>query len=100
LEKERLEREIELASEIQRQILPKSVPDVGGWELVGWNRPARHIGGDYFDLFRLGSDTGHLVLVVGDVSGKGVPAALLVSTLHSSPPLLTERPTVGPVLLD
>jgi sigma-B regulation protein RsbU (phosphoserine phosphatase) len=100
LEKERLEREIELASEIQRQILPKSVPDVGGWELVGWNRPARHIGGDYFDLFRLGSDSQHLVLVVGDVSGKGVPAALLVSTLHSSLRLLTERMPVCAELFD
>jgi sigma-B regulation protein RsbU (phosphoserine phosphatase) len=100
LEKERLEREIELASEIQRQILPKSVPDVGGWELVGWNRPARHIGGDYFDLFRLGSDSERLVLVVGDVSGKGVPAALLVSTLHSSLRLLTERMPVCSELFD
>lgn len=100
LEKERLEREIELASEIQRQILPKSVPDIDGWELVGWNRPARHIGGDYFDLFRTGHGPERLALVVGDVSGKGVPAALLVSTLHSSLRLLTERMPVCAELLD
>jgi phosphoserine phosphatase RsbU/P len=99
LEKERLEREIELASEIQREILPKSLPDVAGWELAGWNRPARHVGGDYFDLFRHGAASSHLALVVGDVSGKGVPAALLVSTLHSSLRLLIERMSVSPELL-
>ncbi len=99
LEKERLEREIELASEIQRQILPKGLPSVAGWELVGWNRPARHIGGDYYDLFRLQDETTRLAVVVGDVSGKGVPAALLVSTLHSALRLLVERMSVCPDLL-
>ena len=96
LEKERLEREIELASEIQRSILPKGVPDLPGYSLAGWNRPARHIGGDYFDFFRLPG--GRLAVVVGDVSGKGVPAALLVSTLHSALHLLTDRSGLGPEL--
>ncbi len=99
LEMERLEHEIELASEIQRQILPKAMPDFEGWELAGWNRPARHIGGDYYDLFRTGHDGERLALVVGDVSGKGVPAALLVSTLHSALRLLIERLSVCPDLL-
>ncbi len=99
LEKERLEREIELASEIQRQILPKGLPSVEGWELVGWNRPARHVGGDYYDLFRLEDDGRRLAVVVGDVSGKGVPAALLVSTLHSALHLLVERMSVCSDLL-
>ena len=97
LEKERLEREIELASEIQRSILPKGVPDVPGYSLAGWNRPARHIGGDYFDFFWLGE--GRLAVVVGDVSGKGVPAALLVSTLHSALHLLAERGPVSPEMV-
>jgi sigma-B regulation protein RsbU (phosphoserine phosphatase) len=97
LEKERLEREIELASEIQRRILPKGVPEVAGFELVGWNRPARHIGGDYFDFFPLEGGA-RLGVVVGDVSGKGVPAALLVSTLHSSLRLLSERMSICPEL--
>jgi sigma-B regulation protein RsbU (phosphoserine phosphatase) len=100
IEKERLEREIELASEIQRGILPKGVPEVGGWELAGWNRPARHVGGDYFDLFRHGEEEERLALVVGDVSGKGVPAALLVSTLHSSLRLLIERLSVSSELMN
>jgi len=99
LEKERLEREVELASQIQRQILPTAPPVVPGHELVGWNRPARHIGGDYYDFLGLpGGD--HVALVVGDVSGKGVPAALLVSTLHSSLRLLTEREAIAPAMLE
>jgi sigma-B regulation protein RsbU (phosphoserine phosphatase) len=94
LEKERLEREIELASEIQRQILPKGVPEIPGYELAGWNRPAKHIGGDYYDFFPFagGRSWG---LILGDVSGKGVPAALLVSTLHSALRLLVDRLELG-----
>ncbi|MEO8275382.1 MAG: GAF domain-containing SpoIIE family protein phosphatase [Thermoanaerobaculia bacterium] len=94
LEKERLEREIELASEIQRQILPKGTPEIPGYELAGWNRPAKHIGGDYYDFFPFagGRSWG---LVLGDVSGKGVPAALLVSTLHSALRLLVDRIELG-----
>ena len=98
LEKERLEHEIELASEIQKQILPKEVPQLDGFELAGWNRPARHVGGDYFDFLPM-PEPGHLGLVVGDVSGKGVAAALLVSTLHSALHLLTERVAVSPELV-
>ncbi|MEM8960695.1 MAG: GAF domain-containing protein, partial [Acidobacteriota bacterium] len=78
LEKERLEREMELAAEIQQQILPKSTPDIAGYEVLGWNRPARQAGGDYFDVFSLAAD--HWGLVVGDVTGKGLPAAMMVST--------------------
>lgn len=94
LEKERLEREIELASEIQRQILPKGTPQIPGYELAGWNRPARHIGGDYYDFFPFSGGRGW-GLVLGDVSGKGVPAALLVSTLHSALRLLIDRLELG-----
>ena len=94
LEKERLEREIELASEIQRQILPKGTPDIPGYELAGWNRPARHIGGDYYDFFPF-DDGRSWGLVLADVSGKGVPAALLVSTLHSALRLLLDRLELG-----
>jgi sigma-B regulation protein RsbU (phosphoserine phosphatase) len=97
LDKERLEREIELASQIQRQILPAGAPDLTGYELAGWYRPARHIGGDYYDFFRL-PGAGRFAIVVADVSGKGVPAALLVSTLHSSLRLLAEREGASPAL--
>jgi phosphoserine phosphatase RsbU/P len=98
LEKERLEREMHLASEIQRQILPKGAPAVPGYQVAGWYRPARQVGGDYYDLFPL--QDGRLNLVVGDVSGKGMPAALMVSTLHSALRLLLDQAPFGPSLLE
>jgi sigma-B regulation protein RsbU (phosphoserine phosphatase) len=94
LEKERLERELDLAADIQRQLLPKHLPDVAGFEFAGWSRPARHVGGDYYDVRRV--EDGGVHLVLGDVSGKGMPAALLVSTLHSAMRLLAgSRPFDG-----
>jgi sigma-B regulation protein RsbU (phosphoserine phosphatase) len=98
LEKERLERELTLAAEIQRQILPKGAPKVPGYELVGWNRPARQVGGDYYDL--LPRPEGTVSLALGDVSGKGMPAALMVSTLHSALRLLLDRSGLGPAFLE
>ncbi|MEM9597830.1 MAG: SpoIIE family protein phosphatase [Acidobacteriota bacterium] len=97
LEKERLEREMELAAEIQKQLLPEQMPEIPGFEVLGWNRPARQIGGDYFDFQGLGE--GQWVLVVGDVTGKGMPAALLVSTLHSALHVLLDRMDVDPSLI-
>jgi phosphoserine phosphatase RsbU/P len=94
LEKERLERELELAADIQRQLLPDHLPEVSGFEFAGWSRPARHVGGDYYDVRQV--DDGGVHLVLGDVSGKGMPAALLVSTLHSAMRLLAgSRPFDG-----
>jgi len=98
LEKERLEREMHLAAEIQHQILPKEAPVVPGFELMGWYRPARQVGGDYYDLFR--REDGRVGLVVGDVSGKGMPAALMVSTLHSALRLLLDQTGFGPAMLE
>lgn len=88
LENERLEREMQLAADIQAQLLPKEAPEVAGYDLLGWNRPARRVGGDYFDFVPGAGD--RLGILVGDVSGKGIPAALLVSTLHSAVRLLSE----------
>jgi sigma-B regulation protein RsbU (phosphoserine phosphatase) len=93
LEKERLEREMVLAGEIQRRILPKANPSLAQYEVAGWNRPARQIGGDYYDFLAL--PDGRLGLVVGDVSGKGMPAALMVSTLHSALRLLVPGVELG-----
>ena len=81
LEKKRLESELELAAEIQRRLLPDTFPELQGFEVAGWNRSARHVGGDYYDLIETESG---LTLLLADVSGKGMPAALLVSTLHSA----------------
>jgi sigma-B regulation protein RsbU (phosphoserine phosphatase) len=82
IEKERYERELELAAAIQGEILPRSLPEVAGVELAAANIPARHIGGDYYDVFAL--SRGRLAFLVADVSGKGIPAALLVSTVHAA----------------
>ncbi len=98
LEKERLEREMELAAQIQQRLLPTLVPEVSGFAILGWSRPARLVGGDYYDLIAL--KEGSLGLVVGDVSGKGMPAALMVSTVHSALRLLLDHLEVGPDLLE
>lgn len=98
LEKERLEREMHLAAEIQRQILPQGAPQVDGYQVVGWYRPARQVGGDYYDLFHMRGD--RLGVVLGDVSGKGMPAALMVSILHSALRLLLDQADLGPDLLE
>jgi sigma-B regulation protein RsbU (phosphoserine phosphatase) len=94
LEKERIERELELAATIQREILPRSLPSIEGVELAAANIPARHIGGDYYDVFPL--SRGRVAFLVADVSGKGVPAALLVSTVHAAVHLqIDEAPTIA-----
>ena len=82
IEKERMERELELAAAIQRQILPRDLPEVAGLEIAARNVPTRQVGGDYYDLLPL--SRGRLGFVVADVSGKGIPAALLVSTVHAA----------------
>ncbi|MFH1278235.1 MAG: SpoIIE family protein phosphatase [Candidatus Eisenbacteria bacterium] len=82
IEKERVEQELAIAKEIQQKLLPESPPVVPGLELAGISIPAREVGGDYFDFLLL--DTGILAVVIADVSGKGVPAALLMSSLRAS----------------
>lgn len=79
LEKERIEREIEVAASIQREILPKELPDPPGFVLAGRTRPTRAVGGDWYDALPL--PDGRHVAILADVSGKGIPASLLVSTL-------------------
>jgi sigma-B regulation protein RsbU (phosphoserine phosphatase) len=82
VEKERIEKELEIAGTIQRRLLPKQLPPLPGYEIEAVARPSKNVGGDYYDLIKL-SD-GKYAFVIADVSGKGVPAALLVSTLHAS----------------
>jgi sigma-B regulation protein RsbU (phosphoserine phosphatase) len=82
VEKERIEKELEIAGAIQRRLLPKMLPSLQGYEIDAVARPSKNVGGDYYDFITL-SD-GKYALVIADVSGKGVPAALLVSTLHAS----------------
>jgi serine phosphatase RsbU (regulator of sigma subunit)/pSer/pThr/pTyr-binding forkhead associated (FHA) protein len=82
LEQERFERELQLAREIQQRFQPTAPPVVPGYELQGISFPSYQIGGDYYD-FILCPD-GRLVVALGDVSGKGTSAALLMSSLHAA----------------
>ena len=82
LERERLERELALASEIQQRFQPTAPPHVTGYELQGISFPCYEIGGDYYDFIE--REDGRLVIALGDVSGKGTAAALLMSSLHAA----------------
>ena len=82
LERERLERELALASEIQQRFQPTAPPHVEGYELQGISFPCYEIGGDYYDFIE--REDGRLVIALGDVSGKGTAAALLMSSLHAA----------------
>ncbi|PYT03253.1 MAG: hypothetical protein DMF65_04525 [Acidobacteria bacterium] len=82
LAQERFERELQLAREIQQRFLPTAPPSVPGFELQGISFPSYEIGGDYYD-FILCEDR-RLVVALGDVSGKGTSAALLMSSLHAA----------------
>ena len=82
LEKTRLEGELEIAREVQNRLFPQTAPDVAGLRLYGLCKPARTVSGDYYDFLRL--DNGRVALVVGDISGKGISAALLMATLQSA----------------
>jgi len=77
-ERERVEQELQVARSIQLASLPKEVPQLEGWQISPYYQPAREVGGDFFDFHLLSG--GRLGLVVGDATGKGVPAALVMST--------------------
>jgi anti-sigma regulatory factor (Ser/Thr protein kinase) len=79
--RERLEQELRVAQLIQQQFLPKEVPKLPGWQIAAYYQPARVVGGDFYDFIELGD--GQIGLVVGDVTDKGVPAALVMATTHS-----------------
>ncbi len=81
LEKQRIEQDIAVAASIQQRILPAALPVIGGYDFAGINIPSKSVGGDYYDCIPLAD--GRYALVIADVSGKGVPAALLVSSLHA-----------------
>jgi serine phosphatase RsbU (regulator of sigma subunit) len=81
-ERERIEQELQVAHRIQQASLPKEVPEPEGWEITPYYQPAREVGGDFYDFLEL--PNGHLGLVVGDATGKGVPAALVMASARST----------------
>ncbi len=81
-EKQRLVGELAIAQEVQAQLYPKLITQLESLEVHGFCRPARTVSGDYYDFLGLNSDK--LILAVGDISGKGISAALMMATIHSA----------------
>jgi sigma-B regulation protein RsbU (phosphoserine phosphatase) len=82
LEKQRQDRELQIAREIQRSLFPTSFPTIPGYSLAAEMRPCYEVGGDYYDAIPIGRD--RWALLIADVSGKGVPASILMASLHAS----------------
>jgi len=81
IERERIEQELRVARRIQQAALPAAVPELEGWQISPFYQPAREVGGDFYDFLEL--KDGRLGLVVGDATGKGVPAALVMASARS-----------------
>src|SRR5215212_10283694 len=82
LERERVEQELRVARTIQQASLPKEVPTLEGWQITPFYRPAREVGGDFYDFFEI--EEARVGVVVGDATGKGVPAALMMASTRST----------------
>src|SRR5213080_4063350 len=99
--KQRLENELAIAQEVQAMLFPQHISQLPSLEVHGFCRPARTVSGDYYDFLTVNSD--RLILAVGDISGKGISAALLMATIHSAVraysiegiPVLREAMAVG-----
>jgi serine phosphatase RsbU (regulator of sigma subunit)/anti-sigma regulatory factor (Ser/Thr protein kinase) len=79
--RERIEQELKVATLIQQNFLPKVLPDLPGWQVAAYYQPAREVGGDFYDFFPL--DDGRVAVVIGDVTDKGVPAAMVMAAARS-----------------
>lgn len=82
LEKRQLDSELSLARDIQQKLLPREAPRLRGWEMAGLNVPAKRVGGDYFDFIEV--SRGIMGISIADVSGKGIPAGLVMATFRAS----------------
>ncbi len=82
LEQERLRKEVELAVEVQKMLIPESLPSTGAYELASMYKPHLGVGGDYFDFIEF--EDGKIVFCVGDISGKGIAAALLMANFQAN----------------
>lgn len=79
--RERIEQELRVAQLIQQNFLPRELPDLPGWRVDAYYKPAREVGGDFYDFFEL--ETGEVAVVIGDVTDKGVPAAMVMAAARS-----------------
>jgi sigma-B regulation protein RsbU (phosphoserine phosphatase) len=82
IEKQRIDDELKLAADIQTSLLPRSAPTIRGYDMFGLNIPSEEVGGDYYDFIEL--DRSNTGIAIGDVSGKGVPASILVAHVQAS----------------
>ncbi len=82
VEKQRQDRELQIAREIQQSLFPRGCPRLDGFEVAAESRPCQEVGGDYYDFISL--EGGRLALAVADVSGKGTPASILMASVHAS----------------
>jgi predicted ester cyclase len=98
-ERERIEQELRVARRIQHALLPEAIPQLEGWEITQRYQPAREVGGDFYDFLQLAD--GHVGLVIGDVSGKGIPAAVLMANTQSVLRTVAQRgSTPGQALME
>lgn len=96
-ERERIEQELKVARLIQQTLLPRDVPHLSGWDVAAYYQPAREVGGDFYDFLYF--DDGRIGFVIGDVTDKGVPAALVMATTRTLLRVIGERlVTPGAVL--
>jgi len=82
IENQRMEQELDTAARIQANLMPKEIPRIPGYELAARNVPSRTVGGDFYDLIQF--DKSHLGTVIADVSGKGIPGAILMASARAS----------------
>src|SRR5215217_633324 len=93
-DRERVEHELRVAQRIQHTLLPRDLPELEGWEISHDYRPAREVGGDFYDFLSL--DDGRVGVVIGDVSGKGIPAALVMACTQSVLRAVAKRTGITP----
>jgi serine phosphatase RsbU (regulator of sigma subunit)/predicted ester cyclase len=93
-DRERVEHELRVAQRIQHALLPRDLPELEGWEISHDYRPAREVGGDFYDFLNL--DDGRVGMVIGDVSGKGIPAALVMACTQSVLRAVARREGITP----
>jgi serine phosphatase RsbU (regulator of sigma subunit) len=98
--RERVDQQLNVARLVQRQFLPESLPDTPGWQVAAFYRPALRVGGDFYDFIPL--PDGQVMVVIGDVTDKGVPAALVMASTHSllraaAPRLISPGAVLGAV---
>jgi sigma-B regulation protein RsbU (phosphoserine phosphatase) len=92
LRRQQIEQELAIAASIQESLFPAKLPEMFASDIAARNRQARQVGGDYYDVLRLGGTEGRHLLCVADISGKGLPAALLMSNIQATLRAITRAP--------